>query len=734
MIRPCRFARSIAPGLLAFVASILFAEPAGAVFTRARITGPLHFAACGQQAAIQIRYDESFYPPGATPPIAAGFLGGGDVPPACQIDPTSIACIEALPDRAVIPNPTAMTFTARPELEGAIFRLMFVAVSPGGDFVYTRVERITFEACPPVAAALQPGAGFSLAAPADSIIGSLTSPHRNDPVTARWDVVPDERISQPVNIGVVAAHAAGIDRVEFSLNGGSVISVTEERINSDTGVKEYYVRLNPQAVPDGTPLIIRARAVPNEGKDRHLARPRSEATIKTGTYELRLFANANETLQSREVFLSPSGSDSIGNGTLQQPFRTFYKAVDTLKTLLGGTVSGGRISLLPGTYLFGSGFYSAPGGFEAPTPNGYITIAPATGIRPSQVRFIGRDCFDFFGATHVKIENVTAMPPMGWGDVFTDASTPKDAFYYTRGVNFVGPSPSSNHGWVGGVLAHFSVGDYFTKGLTGPAGARLVRDSYTYLTSGVAYMNNPLLLNVFSEYIDHGLYPGSHGDVVHVHGEAFHNEADPGGNIYISGLRAGPDITAAQGLFLSPETGQLRSVAVRDSVFDLAAGEKFPPNPHAPSWVVGGITEGLFVSNSLFVGAANYAASFQIPSGNTAVVEDTDFAWSSCSTVFDDCPNNTSGTIYRSGNRSASPSSKLSSNVLQSPRNAVYRIDPPAETQEQLLPLNTIKQIIAAGFDRRTASKLMRKVRNARKRIDIGRRSLLLQGSSAQLR
>ena len=75
---------------------------------------------------------------------------------------------------------------------------------------------------------------------------------------ARWDVVPDQRVSGTFLAGVCAFHEDGV-RVAFSLNGKFVHVAKEPKCNPRTGVWEYVFPLDTSKLPDG-PVVLGARA------------------------------------------------------------------------------------------------------------------------------------------------------------------------------------------------------------------------------------------------------------------------------------------------------------------------------------------------------------------------------------------------------------------------------------------------------------------------------------------
>ncbi len=87
------------------------------------------------------------------------------------------------------------------------------------------------------------------------------------PAIARWDVVPWQSFNEPFAVGVMAFHANGIDRVEFSVNGGPWSAVTEMTVNPRTGVEEYVAVLDPAKLPRGK-VQVSAVAYPKAGKPK----------------------------------------------------------------------------------------------------------------------------------------------------------------------------------------------------------------------------------------------------------------------------------------------------------------------------------------------------------------------------------------------------------------------------------------------------------------------------------
>lgn len=148
---------------------------------------------------------------------------------------------------------------------------------------------------------------------------------------AHWDVVPDQIVAQPFEVGVVAFHIDGV-KVEFRIDDERVHTADEPTLNPRTNVWEYVYRFDPAKHADG-PVTIDARAIALNDKDE--------------TYGLRpltLHANAGGslTVDATTWVDAANGSDDDA-GTKDAPFKTLAKAMQN-------TPAGGTIYLMPGTY------------------------------------------------------------------------------------------------------------------------------------------------------------------------------------------------------------------------------------------------------------------------------------------------------------------------------------------------------------------------------------------------
>lgn len=120
------------------------------------------------------------------------------------------------------------------------------------------------------------GNGFTGPTPQPGNVGG-----RDTVAIARWDVVPEQQVLGQFHVGVVAHHPYGMDRVEFSVEGGPWRAIVAPSENPRTGVIEYWATLNADEF-DGW-IEVRAVAYPEAGQPRVLP-------------SLRLYAGENESL------------------------------------------------------------------------------------------------------------------------------------------------------------------------------------------------------------------------------------------------------------------------------------------------------------------------------------------------------------------------------------------------------------------------------------------------------
>lgn len=280
---------------------------------------------------------------------------------------------------------------------------------------------------------IRSGLGFSgLIAAEDAIGDSQLAGHRHKPI-ARWTDIPyqlyrEGNTEQTSNsnylyFGVMAYHSEAIKEVEFRLNGGGGVTVTQQEINPYTNLPEYCVRVNKADIinPENfdptsdneamSNLDLRAIVRPESGVPRILQHDKDavrgeDATLliasgygysggkgqafqnvksvpgEHGMVATVLKKEDDTSLESFNVFVHPDGNDTTADGTREKPFRQMGKALESLRDkaadidsrLIGPTTDGTfyvdlsrcSITLLAGEYNadhFDAGDVENPGAF-----------------------------------------------------------------------------------------------------------------------------------------------------------------------------------------------------------------------------------------------------------------------------------------------------------------------------------------------------------------------------------
>jgi hypothetical protein len=335
---------------------------------------------------------------------------------------------------------------------------------------------------------------------------------------ANWDCVPEQLFAGDLNVGVVAFHASGIDRVDFTASPGlspgpsqSPIGISQSTLNPQTGIIEYWCSIAASDFADG-PITINAMAYPISGSPKQLA-------------PLTLFANSKNTVAAQSVTVS-SAADLL----LQ-----LQKIGD------GGTV------------------YLAPGKYEIPSTPGanrenkyWITIAKAQGLAlgvPGDVIITAAP-----GASRIILH----VSKLRFSNVTIDAGNG-----YLSGVDFVWldhctltysgawlPAPAADPGQPlrtntlgpNGNYQLYVTDSIATQTIYGFVNAALVRNCTIHEISGDALQRSSLVLNA-------GVYDFA-GTLVH-HADVYQMWGDMD-NVIVYGLKTW-NTSGAQGLFLQPQ-------------------------------------------------------------------------------------------------------------------------------------------------------------------------------------
>lgn len=442
----------------------------------------------------------------------------------------------------------------------------------------------------PTSTIIVPGTGFEGDTPQPPIVGSG---HGADArAIARWDVVPYQTFDDDLQVGVIAFHINGIDRVEFSANGGPWTVIREMSENPRTGVWEYFATLQASQIPDG-PLELRAIAYPVVGTPRVLQDASTAAWGNQDAMSLHLYANAGGTLNQGTVYVSAAGSDSTGNGSSANPYASIWKALVTMRDELA-SFDGGTIEIVSaGTYDISqvqnpglANSYWVTIRKSESLPASPVIIAPTSRslLRPgcSKLRFEGL-AFDFSLISQVYKGDQEHI----WFDSCTwFQSDGKDASYPGQTV------PIRNE--AGTVYVTNSVA---TEMLYGFTNCTMVRNSRCADISGDSYANTACVINGVTD----GITTDSafHQDTHQYHSRAWENV------ILYNVVNYGLDVDGVQNFFLDHYMGGVYPSLYTDIAFVNIAFENAQASSTVPVSQLHGTN-----SHVLFINIGNPGQKF----------------------------------------------------------------------------------------------------------------------------
>jgi len=352
-------------------------------------------------------------------------------------------------------------------------------------------------------------------------IGAPGSPGYDAKAIARWDVVPFQTITGEFNVGVVAFHINGIDRVEFSANGGAWVSVNNMQLNPQTGVWEYTAKLQAASFPDG-PVEVRAVVIPRVGEARVLE-------------PLFLSANGLGSLPASTAYVSSVvGSDVTGDGTEARPYKSINLAAKRIETAQGGAADGGVIYLLAGDHFWGEAGRDADSrwiGYPL-TNSRMLTIEAAPGTALGSVRItsdrgggLRTKLVCVRGVTVVRTSLDNGVPPTGGSPMI-----------WVDRCDFTSNDPShlvnwaSDAVWPGGVYA---TNVTVTASANGWQNTTLLRNAVIDGIGNDALINCKMVINAKVTNIVNPPESGFHSDVLQ-----YFAVAEAFDNIIVYNLRA----------------------------------------------------------------------------------------------------------------------------------------------------------------------------------------------------
>lgn len=426
------------------------------------------------------------------------------------------------------------------------------------------------------------GDGFSDPTSNPTVIGSGVGSEAI--AIARWNVVPNQIFTEKFEVGVVAFHVAGIDRIEFSANNGPWTSVNSMSLNPRTMVIEYWVKLTSEQFSDGQ-VEVRAIAYPRVGIPRVLD-------------PLYLYSNGGGSLPTRTVHVSANASGP-SDGSEFRPYGTIDQAVEDIQNAQG-SLDGGTILLYAGDYVLVHGIDNAN------TVNRWLTFRPALGVDREEVRFVDSPTGGM-GSAHVHLQGLT-IQPRGQGSALKSRDGHlwvQECILIGKGINEVQNNASKQ--WAHEYWTETEV----TKVQVAFLKDDLVRNCYAHQIGEDGFKNVEMIVNCKLDDMLNTL-EGFHPDVWQ---NSRKNDNGKVKNKIIYGLTAN-NIIHSQGVKLSPcENSAFVNIDVNN------VDGRSNPSGHAV-FGASGVYANILIKDSKFVGKAWLRES----KGFTA----TDFVFINC--------------------------------------------------------------------------------------------------------
>lgn len=390
---------------------------------------------------------------------------------------------------------------------------------------------------------------------------------------ARWDVVPYQTFTGDFNVGVVAFHMNGIEKVSFSVNGGPWTDVREMTVNPQTannsgigvqtdGIVEYWatLRANTFKKTDGTlydgPVEVRAIAWPTIGAPRVL-QGLVNPSVPDGVMSMILHANGGGTLTGRTVYVANSGSDT-NVGTLDSPKQNIAAA-------FGAAGDGGTVVILePGTYTVQS--------LWGPAHQRFVTIRSADSVQVGDIVITGSEGRIINNARRVKWQTVTFDDAVDRYDVNSYHTKGQELVWFddVRFTSTAPPDPVTGKVANGGITNNQKAA-YLTRctrdrGYNGFLQVQFVLNCEVSGLQEDAYTNANFVLN--STAHDITIFKGVHSDIYQCWGGKE--------NVIVYGLRSW-NCRDSQGILLGGEYTDAGEHATLDCAFvnitlDMASG------------------------------------------------------------------------------------------------------------------------------------------------------------------
>ncbi|MEK6811693.1 MAG: hypothetical protein AABX96_04245, partial [Nanoarchaeota archaeon] len=341
---------------------------------------------------------------------------------------------------------------------------------------------------------LVPGSGWTGSTPIPAPIGTSSVAGYDATAIAHWDMVPFQDVITTMNVGVMAYHYNGIEKVSFSVNNGPWIDVTSRTLNPETNVEEYWVVLDASRFSTAGSVEIRAVAYPRTAGQVKVLQ--GTALIQQDSSMILNVDSAN-SLSRRIRYVSTGGIDGVNCGqSILTPCLTITAGINSVS--LSGNLDGAELRL-------GAGTWQLPELSGITTTNRWFTIISDENTNKDDVIINGFSTQIGSGLNLklVKLNDISLINPMRADNPLSGIDNYNDYFwlenskaYYLGNIVPSGSCPAGSP-FLGG-YGHAGVfsGSYFTNVFinntcTGPR-------------------SNTLIRNVYSEYSGDGHATGTH--------------------------------------------------------------------------------------------------------------------------------------------------------------------------------------------------------------------------------
>ena len=338
-------------------------------------------------------------------------------------------------------------------------------------------------------AVLVPGDGWEGSTDAPPAIGNELVPGFDAEVIGRWDEVPFQTVTGPFEIGLLAFHMNGVDRVEISLDNGPWTTVEAMQFNPRTGVPEYVVTIPEdlgEAASDGI-IELRAIAYPSQAGQPRVLEP------------FFLYVDSGESTSGDKVYVAASGDPNTGDGTALKPYATIQKALNKVYLEMNRFDGGEIVITEAGRYDIDSPAFSVENGR-------WITLRPADGLDRDEVIIAAGSGTDIIRpkVRWLKFEGLSVDFSDSWQMYKEDTHKhwyDNCRWFSGEGWEYTPPqsiTPVRNHGYPGLYITDSVAYDT----LYGFVTCNLVRNCHVEKISGDAYQNSLMVVRSTAHNLD----------------------------------------------------------------------------------------------------------------------------------------------------------------------------------------------------------------------------------------